>query len=67
MTVLTDFQTNSTLQLVVSLEDEVNGTGKNNVVEQGITVIILDENDNPPEFQNVSVTQSFYYFEDKEL
>ncbi|KAH1027486.1 hypothetical protein HUJ05_000983 [Dendroctonus ponderosae] len=48
-----DYETNSTLHLVVSLEDEVNGTGKNNVVEQGITVIILDENDNPPEFQNL--------------
>lgn len=50
------FQVNDTLKFYVTLEDEVgaeNG-GMNNVVEEQITVIILDENDNEPLFQNVS-------------
>lgn len=42
------------MNLIVSVEDEVNGEGKNNIVEQGVTVIVLDENDNPPEFENVN-------------
>ncbi|XP_076275389.1 cadherin 87A isoform X2 [Rhynchophorus ferrugineus] len=47
-----DYEANSTLSLVVSIEDEVKGGVKNNIVKESITVIILDENDNPPEFQN---------------
>lgn len=38
---------------MVSAEDEVEGGGKNNIVEVPITVIISDENDNEPEFLNV--------------
>lgn len=48
-----DYEANSTLNLVVSIEDEVKGAPKNNIVEERIAVIILDENDNAPEFQNI--------------
>ncbi|CAH1126852.1 unnamed protein product [Ceutorhynchus assimilis] len=47
-----NYEANSTLKLVVSVEDEVKGGVKNNIVEQAVNVIILDENDNPPEFEN---------------
>lgn len=53
-------QVNSTLNLIVTLEDEVGGGSRNNIVEQGVTVIILDENDNPPEFENVSFILIFF-------
>ncbi|XP_049820113.1 cadherin-87A isoform X2 [Aethina tumida] len=46
-----DYETNDTLNLIVSIEDEVEGNAKNNIVEEPVTVIILDENDNAPEFQ----------------
>lgn len=49
-------QTNDTLNLIVSIEDEVEGNAKNNIVEEPVTVIILDENDNAPEFQKVITT-----------
>ncbi|CAG9836975.1 unnamed protein product [Diabrotica balteata] len=45
-----DYEKNNTLNIIVSIEDEVEGGGKNNIVEVPITVIISDENDNPPEF-----------------
>ncbi|XP_056642220.1 cadherin-87A isoform X2 [Diorhabda sublineata] len=45
-----DYERNNTLNIIVSIEDEVEGGGKNNIVEVPITVIISDENDNPPEF-----------------
>ncbi|KAG5879259.1 hypothetical protein JTB14_012529 [Gonioctena quinquepunctata] len=47
-----DYETNNTLNVIVTIEDEVEGGGKNNIVEVPITVIISDENDNPPEFLN---------------
>ncbi|XP_060523658.1 cadherin-87A isoform X2 [Cylas formicarius] len=47
-----DYEANSTLNVIVSIEDEVPGGVKNNVVEEQVAVIILDENDNTPEFQN---------------
>jgi hypothetical protein len=45
----------------VSIKDKVNGAGdsaNDNLVEVPISVIVLDENDNPPEFQNVSTNSS---------
>ncbi|KAJ8969553.1 hypothetical protein NQ314_001705 [Rhamnusium bicolor] len=47
-----DYEKNTTLNVNVSIEDEVQGSGKNNVVMVPITVIISDENDNAPEFKN---------------
>lgn len=47
-----------TLSFLVTIKDQVNTTGGNsendNLVEVPIRVIVLDENDNAPEFQNVS-------------
>ncbi|XP_066259350.1 cadherin-87A isoform X1 [Euwallacea similis] len=45
-----DYEANTTLKLELSVEDQVKGGGRNNIVTQTVTVIILDENDNPPEF-----------------
>ncbi|KAL3278344.1 hypothetical protein HHI36_013675, partial [Cryptolaemus montrouzieri] len=49
-----DYETNDTLNLIVSIEDEANTqTGeKPNIVSVPVTVIILDENDNAPKFEN---------------
>lgn len=50
-------QREDTLQFLVSIRDRVNASGdseNDNVVQVPITVIVLDDNDNPPEFQNVS-------------
>ncbi|XP_063930740.1 cadherin-87A isoform X2 [Zophobas morio] len=44
-----DYETNTTLKVIVSIEDEVQG-GRNNVVSVPTNVIILDENDNAPDF-----------------
>lgn len=41
----------------MSIKDKVNESGdsdNDNFVQVPISVIVLDENDNPPEFQNVS-------------
>jgi hypothetical protein len=41
----------------VSIKDKVSDAGdseNDNFVQVPITVIVLDENDNPPEFQHVS-------------
>lgn len=41
----------------MSIKDKINETGdseNDNLVRVPISVIVLDENDNPPEFQNVS-------------
>ncbi|CAH0559618.1 unnamed protein product [Brassicogethes aeneus] len=46
-----DYEANNTLYVIISIEDEVEGNAKNNIVEEPIAVIILDENDNAPEFQ----------------
>lgn len=54
-------QTNSTLNVVVSAEDEVGGGGKNNIVEVNVTVIVSDENDNLPEFLKVSHSNTKLY------
>lgn len=48
------FQVNDTLRFLVTLEDETNSTGSNNIVRVPISVIILDDNDNAPLFKNVS-------------
>uniref|UniRef100_A0A182PS26 Cadherin domain-containing protein n=1 Tax=Anopheles epiroticus TaxID=199890 RepID=A0A182PS26_9DIPT len=46
-----------TLSFSVSIRDRVSATGieseNDNIVNVPITIIVLDENDNPPEFQNV--------------
>lgn len=52
-----DREETDSLTFLVSIRDRVDPNGESeqdNVVEQPITFIILDENDNPPEFQNVS-------------
>lgn len=51
-------QTHETLSFLVSIKDKVNDSGdseNDNFVQVPITVIVLDENDNQPEFQHVSV------------
>lgn len=50
-------QTQDTLSFLVSIKDKVSESGdsaNDNFVKVPISIIILDENDNPPEFQNVS-------------
>ncbi|KAK9891761.1 hypothetical protein WA026_016559 [Henosepilachna vigintioctopunctata] len=49
-----DYETNDTLNLIVSVEDEANPESgeRSNVVSVPITVIVLDENDEAPEFRN---------------
>ncbi|XP_030078648.1 cadherin-87A [Drosophila hydei] len=50
-----DREETDSLTFLVSIRDRVDPKGESeqdNVVEQPITFIILDENDNPPEFQN---------------
>lgn len=52
-----DREETDSLTFLVSIRDQVDPAGESeqdNVVQQPITFIILDENDNPPEFQNVS-------------
>lgn len=54
-----------TLSFLVTIKDRVAVGGQtdsddDNLVQVPITVIVLDENDNPPEFQNVSPTRSLY-------
>lgn len=51
-------QTQDTLSFLVSIKDRVNkniDSENDNLVTVPITVIVLDENDNPPEFKNVSI------------
>ncbi|XP_055907536.1 cadherin-87A isoform X2 [Eupeodes corollae] len=51
-----DREEKATLTFLVTIRDRVNPEGESdqdNVVQVPITVIVLDENDNPPEFQNV--------------
>ena len=51
-------QTHETLSFLVSIKDKVSDSGdseNDNFVQVPITVIVLDENDNQPEFQHVSV------------
>lgn len=51
------FQTHETLSFLVSIKDKVSVLGdseNDNFVQVPITVIVLDENDNQPEFQHVS-------------
>lgn len=50
-------QVNDTLNFFVTLEDEVGSSENgvmNNIVPVPISVIVADENDNPPLFKNVS-------------
>lgn len=53
------FQEKDTLSFLVTIKDRVSASGgdseNDNLVEVPIRVIVLDENDNAPEFQNVSV------------
>lgn len=39
--------------------DDDGSVGNNNIEERLVTVIILDENDNTPVFQNVSITLGY--------
>ncbi|XP_053671726.1 cadherin-87A [Anopheles nili] len=52
-----DREAQDTLSFSVSIRDRVSSTGieseNDNIVNVPITIIVLDENDNPPEFQNV--------------
>uniref|UniRef100_A0A336M3D8 CSON011390 protein n=1 Tax=Culicoides sonorensis TaxID=179676 RepID=A0A336M3D8_CULSO len=51
-----DRETQDTLSFLVSIKDRVNklaDSENDNLVTVPISVIVLDENDNPPEFQNV--------------
>ncbi|GAB0095360.1 Cadherin-87A [Sergentomyia squamirostris] len=51
-----DREDQDTLHFLVTIKDKVNGTWESendNRVEVPISVIVLDENDNAPEFQNV--------------
>ncbi|XP_050101039.1 cadherin-87A isoform X1 [Anopheles aquasalis] len=52
-----DRESQDTLSFSVSIRDRVSATGieseNDNIVNVPITIIVLDENDNPPEFQNV--------------
>ncbi|XP_058058428.1 cadherin-87A [Anopheles bellator] len=52
-----DRETQDTLSFSVSIRDRVSPSGieteNDNIVNVPITIIVLDENDNPPEFQNV--------------
>lgn len=52
-------QEKDTLSFLVTIKDRVSASGgdseNDNLVEVPIRVIVLDENDNAPEFQNVSV------------
>ncbi|XP_053682239.1 cadherin-87A [Sabethes cyaneus] len=52
-----DREAQDTLSFSVSIKDRVSSTGidseNDNIVNVPITIIVLDENDNPPEFQNV--------------
>lgn len=52
-----DREERDSLKFLVSIRDRVDPEGeseKDNIVQVPITFIILDKNDNPPEFQNVS-------------
>lgn len=48
-----DREQNDTLRFFVTLEDQVEGGATNNVVQVPITVIVLDDNDNPPVFRGI--------------
>ncbi|XP_055524329.1 cadherin-87A [Wyeomyia smithii] len=52
-----DREAQDTLSFSVSIKDRVSAAGidseNDNIVNVPITIIVLDENDNPPEFQNV--------------
>lgn len=50
-------QTHETLSFLVSIKDKVSDAGdseNDNFVQVPVSVIVLDENDNSPEFQHVS-------------
>lgn len=51
-----NFQSQETLSFLVSIKDKVNEeeSDNDNLVTVPITVIVSDENDNAPEFLNVS-------------
>lgn len=54
-------QLQDTLSFLVTIKDRVNASGdseNDNIVKVPIRVIVLDENDNAPEFQNVI----YFYF-----
>lgn len=60
---LASFQINDTLRFYVTLEDELGDdnvihSGKNNLVQVEVSVIIADVNDNPPAFLGVSLSFS---------
>lgn len=48
-----DREETDTLKFFITLEDIVGGQHDNNIVKVPVSVIILDENDNVPRFQNV--------------
>ena len=49
-----DFNDNGEIRLTVTIQDEVGeGEGRPNIVQVPISVIVLDENDNPPVFRGV--------------
>lgn len=54
------FQSQETLSFLVSIKDKVNEeeSENDNLVTVPITVIVSDENDNAPEFLNVSTIRA---------
>lgn len=57
-------QKQDTLSFLVSIKDKISDLDSvnDNLVEVPISVIVLDENDNAPIFQNVSTTYFFFFY-----
>ena len=56
-----DREEKDSLKFLITIRDQVSEDGESdNIVQDTLTIIVSDENDNAPEFQNVS--QSKYWF-----
>lgn len=56
-------QVEDTIKFLVSIEDQDPDGVQNLVQSQPVTVIVLDENDNPPIFKNVSSSKRDLFVE----